>query len=132
IISVVRPGREGFVGAHGGAEFVDAHGGAKFVDAHGGAKFVDAHGGAMVAIALAFLTGHCVIHGLPRLPDLTWLALVLVASCAVLFARPFAAGRPCVSSMRKVLLAAAFGLLWAWGHAAMRVADDLPAALEGR
>lgn len=86
----------------------------------------------MVPIALAFLTGHCVIHSLPRLPDVTWLALILVVACAVLLAGPLALRRAGGSSIRKILLAAAFGLLWAWGHAALRLADDLPAALEGR
>jgi competence protein ComEC len=86
----------------------------------------------MVAVALAFLTGHCVIHSLPRLPDLSWLALVVVVVCAVLAARALASRWPGGPSIRRALLAAAFGLLWAWGHAAMRIADDLPAALEGK
>lgn len=86
----------------------------------------------MLAIALAFLAGHCVIHSLPRLPDLGWLTVIVLALSLVLVGGELAARKSRDFSIRKVSTAAALGVLWAWGHAAMRLADDLPAALEGQ
>lgn len=86
----------------------------------------------MLAIALAFLAGHCVIHSLPKLPDPAWLAVIVLALSIVLVAGRLAARTPGDFSIRKVSTAAALGVLWAWGHAAVRLADDLPPALEGQ
>ena len=77
----------------------------------------------MGAIALAFLAGHCWVHLWPRLPSLHWAALVLPLVVVALTSRQ----RP-----RYWLAAALCGVLWAWSHAAIRMAADLPAALEGR
>jgi competence protein ComEC len=77
----------------------------------------------MGAVALAFLAGHCLVHVLPSLPSLHWSALlapVLLVSLAIR-ARP-----------TRWLAALLCGVLWAWTHAAIRLADDLPAALEGQ
>ncbi len=86
----------------------------------------------MLAIALAFLTGHCVIHSLPGLPDLVWLPVIVLALCVILVGGRLAARQPGHLSIRKVSTAAALGLLWAWGHASLRLADDLQPALEGQ
>lgn len=77
----------------------------------------------MGAIALAFLAGHCLIHSLPELPSLRWLgASVIALTLAVLLG----------NHLGRWLAAALLGVLWAWGHAAIRLADDLPTALEGQ
>lgn len=86
----------------------------------------------MGAIALGFLAGHCLIHSLPRLPALAWLVVVVLAVSVLLVGRHRAAGRVGGSSIATALLAAALGVVWAWGHAAHRLADDLRPALEGR
>lgn len=86
----------------------------------------------MAAIALAFLFGHCVIHGLPKLPDLAWLTVVVLALSMVLVGRRLAARRPGDFSIPLTSTALLLGVLWAWGHAALRIADDLPPALEGQ
>ncbi|MDY6949718.1 MAG: ComEC/Rec2 family competence protein, partial [Pseudomonadota bacterium] len=86
----------------------------------------------MLAIALAFLAGHCVIHSLPRLPDAAWLTVIILAVSSVLVGERLAARKAVDFGIRKVALAAALGLLWAWGNAALRLADDLPPALEGQ
>lgn len=80
----------------------------------------------MGAIAWAFLAGHCLIHNLPRLPAPV-IAVVLVSSLMLLLGSP-ARGNP----VGRTLAAALLGVLWAWGHAAARLADDLPATLEGQ
>src|SRR5262249_2476868 len=94
--------------------------------------FVHAQGGAMVAIALGFLAGHCLIHSLPRLPALAWLVVIVLAVSVLLVGRPRAASRLGTFSIASALIAGALGVLWAWGHAAQRLADDLRPALEGR
>ena len=77
----------------------------------------------MGAIALAFLAGHCLIHSLPQLPALRWVgASVIALTLALLLGK----------RLRQWLVVALLGVLWAWGHAALRLADDLPTALEGQ
>ena len=77
----------------------------------------------MGAVALAFLAGHCFVHAWPRLPPFHWTLLV---AAAVVVALTYGK-RP-----MHWLAAASCGMLWAWSHAAVRLADDLPAALEGQ
>jgi competence protein ComEC len=86
----------------------------------------------MGAIALGFLAGHCLIHSLPRLPTLAWLAAVVLALLVLLVGRHRAARKAGDFSFATALIAALLGIIWAWGHAAQRLADDLPPALEGR
>lgn len=86
----------------------------------------------MLAIALAFLAGHCVIHSLSSLPELAWLPVIVLALCVILVGERLAPRPPADFSIGKVSTAAALGLLWAWGHAAVRLADDLQPALEGQ
>lgn len=77
----------------------------------------------MGAIALAFLAGHCLIHSLPQLPAARWIAAIgILLTLAVLLGK----------RLGQWLAAALLGVLWAWGNAAFRLADDLPAALEGQ
>lgn len=83
----------------------------------------------MAAIALAFLAGHCLIHNLPCLLGMEWLALVgMVLAMALLVGRRRA--RAC--HIAQWIVAALLGALWAWAHAAIRLADDLPPSLEGQ
>jgi len=77
----------------------------------------------MGAIALAFLAGHCFVHVWPRLPALYWALLVVPVVVVALTSRQ----RPLYW-----LAAALCGVLWAWSHAAIRLAADLPPALEGQ
>ncbi|MBL8266629.1 DNA internalization-related competence protein ComEC/Rec2 [Steroidobacter sp.] len=86
----------------------------------------------MGAIAPAFLAGHCLIHSLPRLPGLVWLWAIAIAVSALLVGGHLARRRWRDVSIDTVLTAALFGVLWAWGHAAARLADDLPPELEGQ
>ena len=74
----------------------------------------------MGRIAFAFLLGVCCIHSLSALPTAPWWIPLLIAMVAAGMARATA---PCA------FLA---GIAWAWGAAAARLADDLPAALEGQ
>lgn len=74
----------------------------------------------MGRIGLAFLVGHCCIHGLPRLPDASYVVVLLIAATLAAALRS------------RVLVALACGIAWAWGNAAARIADDLPTVLEGR
>jgi competence protein ComEC len=74
----------------------------------------------MLRIGIAFLLGHCCIHGLAALP--AWYPWA-VALCALLV--PLAMLR--WSTAATLVL----GALWAWGNAAVRLADDMPAELEG-
>jgi competence protein ComEC len=76
----------------------------------------------MGAIALAFLAGHCFVHGWAQLPALHWAMLTLPAVVVALTSKQ----RPLYW-----IAAASCGILWAWSHAAIRMAADLPAALEG-
>lgn len=91
----------------------------------------------MGAIAWAFLAGHCVIHGLPRLyvpSGPGWLGVacgVLVVGIA-LSGRRLAARRPGRFDVGAVIVAVLLGALWAWAHAVARLADDLPVGLEGK
>lgn len=78
----------------------------------------------MVAIALGFLAGHCLIHGLPKLPALAWWAALVLALAILLVGRHRATAR--------IGIAFLLGISWAWGHAALRLADDLPTTLEGQ
>lgn len=77
----------------------------------------------MAAIALAFLAGHCFVHLLPQLPAWHWVVLIVPTVVVALTGRQ----RPMYW-----LTAALCGVLWAWSHAAIRLAADLPVALEGR
>jgi len=74
----------------------------------------------MLRVAIAFLLGHCCIHTLPALPAIwPWAILLCIAFAVVVLLRVPAA------------VALLLGIAWAWGNAAGRLADDLPAALEG-
>ncbi|MET0533486.1 MAG: ComEC/Rec2 family competence protein, partial [Steroidobacter sp.] len=77
----------------------------------------------MGAIALAFLAGHCVVHAWPMLPSLRWAALLIPIALIL----PASRKRPLYW-----LAAGLIGVLWAWTHAAIRLADDLPVVLEGQ
>lgn len=77
----------------------------------------------MGAMALAFLAGHCLIHSLPQLPASRWVGAIVIALTLALLLR---------KRLSQWLIAALLGVLWAWGHAAIRLADDLPTALEGQ
>jgi competence protein ComEC len=75
----------------------------------------------MWRIGLAFLLGHCCIHGLAHLPAPRPWGYVLVLALVM------AAG------LRSGLLAACLlGIGWAWLGAAIRIEDDLPTTLEGQ
>lgn len=86
----------------------------------------------MGAIALGFLAGHCLIHSLPRLPAPAWLAALVLALAILFVGRRRAARRAGDFSIATTCIAVGLGVLWAWSHAASRLADDLPAALEGQ
>lgn len=86
----------------------------------------------MGAIALAWLAGHCLIHSLTSLPALLWAPLLASMAAALLVGRRLAALRWGDFNIATTLAAALLGVLWAWGHAAVRLADDLPPALEGQ
>lgn len=86
----------------------------------------------MGAIALGFLAGHCLIHSLPRLPAPAWLVVVVLALSVLLVGRHRATRKAGDFSIATALLAAVLGIVGSWGHAAVRLADDLPLALEGR
>lgn len=77
----------------------------------------------MGAIALAFLAGHCLIHSLPQLPSWRWAGVIVIVVALAL---------PVGKRWGQWLVAALLGVLWAWGNAASRLADDLPAVLEGQ
>lgn len=81
----------------------------------------------MLPIGLAFLAGHCCIHSLAVLP--AWRSLQL--ALPLLLALPLALGRLKSWLLPSLALSFALGLGWAWVNAAARLADDLPAALEG-
>ena len=74
----------------------------------------------MGRIGLAFLLGHCGIHVLARLPSPGW-AAVLVGALTV-----------AAACRRPLIVALLFGIASAWGHAAARLAGDLPTTMEGR
>ena len=75
----------------------------------------------MGRIALAVLAGHCWLHSLAELPASRPWAGVLAAAIVL------------ASMLRwRSVAALLLGFAWAWGHAAARIADDLPTALEGR
>lgn len=86
----------------------------------------------MGAIAVAVLAGHCLIHRLPHLPGLAWLWAIAIALATLLVGGQLARRRWGDLRIDTVLTAALFGVLWAWGHAVARLADDLPPALEGQ
>lgn len=85
----------------------------------------------MGAIAPAFLAGHCLIHGLPRLPALAWLVVLGLAASMLLVGRCRAPPEAGGFSIATIFIALLLGAAWAWGHAAWRLANDLPPALEG-
>jgi competence protein ComEC len=82
----------------------------------------------MFLIAIAFLAGHCAIHALPKLPPLWPWAILPVTALAIVW---------CVRGSRRPRLrrylaadciaALLLGVLWAWSHAAWRLAEQLPA-----
>jgi competence protein ComEC len=86
----------------------------------------------MGAIALGFLAGHCLIHGLPKLPALAWLAALVLALAMLLVGRHRATRWVGEFSIATTCIAAMLGIAWAWGHAAARLADDLSTTLEGQ
>jgi competence protein ComEC len=75
----------------------------------------------MWRIGIAVLIGQCCVHSLSTLPAL-WpfaflLSLALIVACLA----------------RSILWAAVlFGVGWAWGHAQVRLNDELPSDLEGQ
>jgi len=86
----------------------------------------------MGAIALGFLAGHCLIHSLPELPSLAWLAVIVLAVSVLMIGRRRVALRQGNFAIASTLLACLLGILWSWGHAAWRLAEDLSPALEGK
>lgn len=74
----------------------------------------------MGRLGLSFLAGHVCIHMLAHLPDASYVAVLLIGLVLAVHLRS------------KTAIAFICGLAWAWGHAAYRLADDLPAALEGQ
>jgi competence protein ComEC len=74
----------------------------------------------MGGVGLAFLCGHCVIHGLPQLPTVHLLPALAALIVIALLARVW------------LLLALLAGIAWAWAHADGRLEHDLPTCLEGR
>lgn len=69
--------------------------------------------------AVAFLIGHCCVHFLPELPEISYALVLLIAITLA-------------AAMRSILLIAlALGIAWAWANAAARMSGDLPGRLEG-
>lgn len=81
----------------------------------------------MVPVALAFLAGHCLVHGWARLPAPGWAVAALGALAIALLL-----DKRWNSRWMRWLAALLVGVAWAWGNAALRLSDDLPAALEGQ
>ena len=81
----------------------------------------------MLPIGLAFLAGHCCIHSLAALP--AWRSLQFALS--LLLVLPLALRRLKSPLLPSLAISFALGLGWAWINAAARLADDLPAGLEG-
>jgi competence protein ComEC len=83
----------------------------------------------MGRVALAFLLGHCGIHGLERLPaghsSTLLLALLLAAALALTLVGKF-------KPVTRPLAALSAGLGWALLNATARTAGDLPPGLEGQ
>jgi competence protein ComEC len=74
----------------------------------------------MLRFAVAFLIGICCIHSLPVLPACwpwAWLAVLLLCTAIAL--------------RSAVIAALVLGIAWAWVGASVRLAQDLPTALEG-
>ncbi len=74
----------------------------------------------MLRIGLALLAGHGCIHSLAALPAAqpwAWVLAALLALAALL--------------RSKLAVVFLLGIAWAWLHAAVRLSDDLPPALEG-
>lgn len=70
---------------------------------------------------IAFLIGQCCVHLLPGLPAYwPWAAVLVLVAGTALFLRTYA------------VFAILLGFGWAWSFAYLRLADDLPAELEGR
>ena len=86
----------------------------------------------MSAIALGLLAGQCLLHSLPRLPELAWLVAVVITLLILLAVRHRAAGNACGFTIATTIIAVLLGGVWAWGHAMWRLADDLASTLEGR
>lgn len=79
----------------------------------------------MGRVALAFLLGHCGIHGLARLPAGHWWVALLGAALALLLVGKF-------NPVARLVAAVLAGAGWALLNAAGRTAGDLPPALEGQ
>lgn len=75
----------------------------------------------MLRTGIAFLLGHCCIHGLAALPAWQPWAVVLGALAI-----------PLVLLRWSTAVALLLGIAWAWGNAAIRLSDDIPATLEGK
>jgi competence protein ComEC len=72
----------------------------------------------MFLIAIAFLVGHCVVHGVSELPPLwPWGVLPVCAFAMACFLKT------------RWVAALLLGGIWAWSHAAWRLADQLPATV---
>lgn len=81
----------------------------------------------MLPIGLAFLAGHCCIHGLGALPAWQLLRFALPVLLVLLIALM----RRQASLLPALAISFVLGLGWAWCNASVRLADDLPAVLEG-
>ena len=94
----------------------------------------------MGRVALAFLLGHCGIHGLERLPAAHWSFVLLAAALALTLPCKFRRGKFRRGKFRrgkfKPVASALAGLIagsgWALLNAAGRTAGDLPPVLEGQ
>lgn len=84
----------------------------------------------MLPIGLAFLAGHCGVHQLATLPAGPPLRIIFIWVALLIFPIAFRSQFR-ASSLPSLMIAFVLGLGWAWVNAAARLADDLPAALEG-
>lgn len=75
----------------------------------------------MIPLALAALCGCVCLHALPRLPS-AWLAVPLLCLAFLSLRR----------KRTYILAVCLIAFLWSWWQAGARLAQDLPAALEGR
>lgn len=74
----------------------------------------------MGRIGLGFLAGHCGVHMLPMLPSVPFAFLLFIVFALAMRLRAF------------LVVATVVGFAFAWGHAQVRLADDLAPELEGQ
>lgn len=85
----------------------------------------------MFLIAIAFLVGHCVVHAAPSLPP-TYLLAVPIGAITFCFVLRFCGSafgcnwqaHPLIRQTLSCLSALFLGVVFAWGHAAWRLADS--------